>query len=378
MGWCDSSTGPLLPRIQNVYHVNFVVVSLIFIANCIGFVTGSAANIVLNDKLGFGKVIVLGSVAQTIACSIQASAPPFPLFVIAYTINGFGESLGDAQANGFVANYKDNAATKMGIVHAAYGLGASISPLVATQFAQLHRWSFHYLVTLAVAVLNTALLICIFKFKTQDECLAQIGQTAEEKELVGGSKYKEMFRLKALHTLALFILVYVGVEVTIGGWIVTYMIHVRHGGPSSGYISTGFFGGLTVGRVAFLWVNNKIGERRVIFIYVFLAIGLELVVWLVPSLIGGAVAVSLIGVLLGPIYPIVMNESGRILPRWLLTGCIGWIAGLGQTGSAALPFLTGAIAGKTGIKSLQPLLVSMMGLLIGLWAWVPKGHQRQD
>jgi fucose permease len=86
-----------------------------------------------------------------------------------------------------------------------------------------------------------------------------------------------------------------------------------------------------------------------------ISISLELVVWLVPSFIGGAVAVSLIGVLLGPIYPIVMNESGRILPRWLLTGCIGWIAGLGQTGSAALPFLTGAIASKTGIKSLQPL-----------------------
>jgi hypothetical protein len=120
------------------------------------------------------------------------------------------------------------------------GLGALVSPLVATQFAQLHRWSFHYLVTLAVAALNTVLLICIFKFKTQDgeftfpylpenmpklnfmfwydtECFAQIGQTAEEKELVGGSKYKEMFKLKALHTLALFTLVYVGVEVTIGG-----------------------------------------------------------------------------------------------------------------------------------------------------------------
>jgi hypothetical protein len=49
------------------------------------------------------------------------------------------------------------------------------------------------------------------------ECLAQIGQAAEEKEMVGESKYKEMFRLKALHLLAFFILVYVGVEVTIGG-----------------------------------------------------------------------------------------------------------------------------------------------------------------
>ncbi|KAI9438606.1 MFS general substrate transporter [Lactarius indigo] len=355
IGWSDSSTGPLLPRIQSVYDVGFAVVSVIFIANCIGFVAGSTLNIFLNDKLGFGKTIVLGSVAQMVAFSIQASAPPFPLFAIAYAINGFGASFEDAQANGFVANYKDNAAAKMGILHAAYGVGALAAPLVATQFSQLHRW-----------------------LKTQDECLAQIGQLTEEKEGADGSKYKEMFKLKALHLLALFILVYVGVEVTIGGWIVTYVIQVRHGGPSSGYISTGFFGGLTVGRVALLWVNKKIGERMAIFVYALLTIGLELVVWLVPSLIGGAVAVSLVGVLLGPIYPIVMNEAGRILPRWLLTGCIGWIAGFGQTGSAVLPFMTGAIASRTGIKSLHPLLVSMMGLLVALWACVPKGHQRQD
>ena len=48
------------------------------------------------------------------------------------------------------------------------GAGALASPLVATQFAQLHRWSFHYLTSLAVAMLNTVLIVCIFKFKTQD------------------------------------------------------------------------------------------------------------------------------------------------------------------------------------------------------------------
>ncbi len=74
--------------------------------------------------------MVLGSVVQTIACSIQASAPPFPSFVIAYAINGFGESLEDAQANGFVANYKDNAAAKMGFLHAAYGKEYPCSILV--------------------------------------------------------------------------------------------------------------------------------------------------------------------------------------------------------------------------------------------------------
>lgn len=36
---------------------------------------------------------------------------------------------------------------------------------------------------------------------------------------------------------------------------------------STGYISSGFFGGLALGRVALLWVNKVVGERRVLFIY---------------------------------------------------------------------------------------------------------------
>ncbi|KAI0760312.1 MFS general substrate transporter [Fomes fomentarius] len=379
-GWNDGTTGPLLPRIQRVYHVGFAVVSLIFVFNCIGFLTGAAANVWLTDKLGFGKVMVIGSLAQVIGYSLEAPAPPFPAFVLGYAINGFGLSLQDAGANGFVASLKDNAATKMGVLHAVYGVGALASPLVATQFSQLTHWSFHYLVSLGIALFNTIILVVVFRFKDQDSCLAEIGQlpshemdTSDDK-----SKYKQMFRLRSLHLMAIFILIYVGVEVTLGGWIVTYVINLRGGGPSSGYISAGFFGGLTFGRVALLWVSQKVGERRVIYLYGLLAIGLELVVWLVPSLIGGAVAVSFVGVLLGPIYPIVMNHAGRVLPPWLLTGSIGWIAGFGQAGSALLPFMTGALASRVGIKSLQPLLVSMMGFMIVLWALVPHTPRQVD
>ena len=85
---------------------------------------------------------------------------------------------------------------------------------------------------------------------------------------------------------------------------------------------------------------------------------LEFVVWFVPSLIGNAVAVSITGLLLGPMFPIVMNQSSRILPPWILTGAVGWIAGFGSAGSALLPFLTGAIADKHGIQSLHPLYVT--------------------
>ncbi|KAA1472113.1 MFS general substrate transporter [Dentipellis sp. KUC8613] len=375
-GWNDASTGPLLPRIQAVYHVGFAIVSLVFVLSSVGFVVGSISNVIFNDKFGFGKTLVLGSASCIAGYAIQISAPPFPVFTVGYFLNGFGLALLNAQSNGYVASLRDP--TRMGILHATYGVGALSSPLVATQFAQLHRWSFHFFVSLGIALLSTAVLCVVFRFRTQEECLAQIGLVNEEEGSIDDNKFYQIFRLKALHVLAFFILVYVGTELTIGGWIVTYISQVRGGGASSGYISSGFFGGIVVGRTLLLWVNKRVGERIVIFIYVALAIGLELIIWFVPSFIGGAVSIALVGVFMGPIYPIVMNESRRVLPRWLLTACIGWIAGFGQTGSAILPFMTGAIASKAGIKSLQPLLVSLMTCLVVLWALVPKGHSRSD
>ena len=95
------------------------------------------------------------------------------------------------------------------------------------------------------------------------ECLTQIGQPAGEHSENENSHFRQIFALKDVHLLAVFILVYVGVEVTLGGmsvvasvhsvpdsrgcsgWIVTYIIDVRGGGPSSGYISSGFFGGVS-------------------------------------------------------------------------------------------------------------------------------------
>ena len=56
------------------------------------------------------------------------------------------------------------------------------------------------------------------------------------------------------------------------GWIVTFMINERGGGASAGYISSGFFAGLALGRVALLWVNKKLGERNAIFLYVTIGI----------------------------------------------------------------------------------------------------------
>ncbi|KAK7034549.1 hypothetical protein VNI00_012396 [Paramarasmius palmivorus] len=394
-GWNDGTTGPLLPRIQVHYKVSDTIVSLIFVFACVGFVTGACLIVPLFNRFGFGKTIVVGAILHMIASALQSARLPFPVFVMAYVLGGIAISVQDAGASAYVANIKENAETKMGLLHAAYGAGALCAPLVSTQFAQMEQWSYHFLCTLGIGFFASIALSFAFRFKSQEECLADIGQFPDEGSANNRSSFKHILAQRRVHLLAIFILVYVGVEVTIGGWIVTYVIRLRDGGPDSGYISAGFFAGkptllfslspryecpagLTLGRVVLLWLNAKIGERRVMYLYTLLAIGLELVVWLVPSLIGGGVAIALVGVLLGPMYPIALNHAGRILPRWLLTGAIGWICGFGQSGAAVVPFMTGALAGKFGIGSLQPLLVAMMAIMIVLWAIVPGGPRKVD
>ncbi|KAG8968261.1 hypothetical protein FRC03_008127 [Tulasnella sp. 419] len=162
-------------------------------------------------------------------------------------------------------------------------------------------------------------------------------------------------------------MVYVGVEVTLGGWIVTFLIELRGGGVSAGYVSSGFFAGLTLGRLVLLPVTKFIGISRVVYVYSVLAMGFELIVWFVPNLITNAVAVAIVGLVLAPLYPITMNVASQVLPPWVLAGSIGWIAAVGQAGSAIFPFITGVLATRYGVQILQPLVMVMLFITMIIW-----------
>ncbi|KAI0343383.1 MFS general substrate transporter [Trametopsis cervina] len=371
-GWNDSSIGPLLPTIQRAHHIGFAIVSLLFVTNVAGYLVGSLANVSLTDRWGIGKLLAVGSLSQLTGYAILASGGPFPLMCTGFAFTGLGSALTVTQCNSYVGSLKEGASTKLGFMHSLYGLGALISPLVATQFAQQVHWSFHYLISTSLGLINFIALCAVFRFKVIDALREECGHPLSELSTKDESKYKQIFKLPAVHFLSFWTLIYVGIEVTLSGWIVTFLQQKRDGGASTGYISSGFFGGLMLGRIGLIWLNQKIGEHRVMFIYASLAIALEVTVWVVPSLIENAIAVAFIGLTMGPMYPILIHHSSVILPKWLYTGAIGWVSGIGQTGSAVLPFLTGLLASKFGITALQPFLVSMMSTLIVIWALVPR------
>ncbi len=197
---------------------------------------------------------------------------------------------------------------------------------------------------------------------------------------------------------ALFLLGYVGIEVALGGWIVEFMIRVRHGAAfASGMTATGFWLGITVGRVVLGFVTPRIGEKLAIAvrthfpnhkdsslilpklqIYLPLALALQLLFWLVPQFYVSAVAVSLQGFFLGPMFPAAMVACTKLLPKHLHVSGIGFAAAFGGSGGAIFPFAVGAIAQKAGVQVLQPVVVALLVVIWGLWMGLPRiGRKRE-
>ncbi|KAB8077882.1 major facilitator superfamily domain-containing protein [Aspergillus leporis] len=365
-GLNDAATGVLIPYIQPTYQIGLLQVSFIYLVNFAGWLCACFANIHICSRLGTGGTLVLGATIQCLGYALMFWHPPYPLFMAAFFFTGMGVAFQDAQSNAFTITVK-NPHRWLGILHAIYGVGTIIAPLIANTIAsRTPAWHHYYLITFCVGIINVLILAWTFRRGLFRPNVLNAKDTA-------GSELRATLANRAVWILNGFFFLYAGAEVASGGWIVQFMISVRHGDPKKvGYIASGFWTGFTLGRVVLADITHKFGERRMVFFYLALAVVMQLMFWFVPSIPVNAVAVFLLGFFIGPFYPVGLYILTEVVPQELHVGAIGFTASLGQAGSAAFPFMTGAIASKAGVQVLQPIMV---GLLIGIgifWAFIPK------
>ena len=80
----------------------------------------------------------------------------------------------------------------------------------------------------------------------------------------------------------------------------------------AGASSTGFWAGMTIGRVGLSFLTSRLGEFRSVIIYLGISIAFQLVFWLVPNFIVSAIAVAFLGMFIGPMFPtamVLMNKT---------------------------------------------------------------------
>jgi fucose permease len=57
---------------------------------------------------------------------------------------------------------------------------------------------------------------------------------------------------------------------------------------------------------------------------------------------------------------------------------IGFAAAFGGSGAAIFPFAVGAIAQAKGVQVLQPVVLALLGVILGLWLCLPRIHKKNE
>ncbi|KAL8841616.1 MAG: hypothetical protein Q9170_000830 [Blastenia crenularia] len=368
-GMNDGSYGALVPYIELDYRLSYTVTSLVFLSPFAGYTIAALFSDRLHIFFGRRGIAIIAPSCKVIAYAVIAAHPSYPVVVAILALAGLGNGLADAAWNAWIGNLA-HTNQLLGLLHGFYGLGATISPLISTSMitkANLGWWTFFYLMT-ALAALEIGTGSVAFWSET--------GSKYADANRVDGESTgmtRQALKQKVTWICALFLLCYVGLEVSLGGWIVNFMIRVRHGEPfSSGMTATGFWLGITVGRVILGFVTPNVGERLAVSVYLLVSVGFELIFWLVPQFIVSAVAVSLLGFFIGPIFPSTIIAVTKLLPSEMHVAAIGFSAAIGGGGAALLPFAAGAIAQAKGPATLQPIVLTLLALLIGIWLTLPR------
>jgi len=109
------------------------------------------------------------------------------------------------------------------------------------------------------------------------------------------------------------------------------------------------------------------------------AIAFQLLVWFVPNTVGDAVAVSLLGLLLGPVYPCASTILTRLLPLDIQMTAYSFISSAGSSGGAVAPFLTGLLAQAVENTSvLHPICIGLFVVMLLCWVGLPKVTKKSD
>jgi len=358
IGANDGAVGVLLPSLQAFYRVDKATIALLFLASTAGYLSAAVTSGALVERWGLRRFLLLGTSSFLSAVALLTLHPPFLLVLGVLLLLGFGVAVLDAGLNTYIAGLPDNTAL-LNYLHAFYGLGALIGPLVASGVLAVGLgWNSVYAVWGAISVVVLAGVLGGFSRESATPPAAH----------PEGAAWRAALRLRVVPLAALFLLVYAGAEVSLGSWSYSLLTEERREAALlAGWIVSGYWLGLTLGRLLLGRLAARIGNRRLIEgCLAGVVLGLA-VVWLIPGSVGAAVGLGCTGFSLGPIFPTTIALMADRVPSRLLPSAIGFLASAASIGVAIFPWLAGNLAQQIGLWTLLPYVMVITAVMLGLW-----------
>ncbi|KAI8876627.1 MFS general substrate transporter [Backusella circina FSU 941] len=366
-GFNDGSLGAIIPRVKEYYNISNGAISLLFLCSALGFFSSASANGTLVHRFGQFRVLVSGSCVVLIAYMVIMSGVSFPLMGVCMVFVGAGMAVLDAGMNVFTANLPF-ATLLLNILHALYGFGAMLAPLVATFLLERDiSWRGIYVFLSVVCFINViSIIISFWNVDTQ----------VPEEERLDDADHQKLTKAAIFHPMtligAVYILVYVGFEVTFGGWGYTFLTEGVHGDHIvMEKVVSCYWMGLAAGPILLGYFVSRFGEKLMVTLFTLVVIFGMVVLIVSRDIVLDSAAFIMIGFLMGPFFPTMLALASQMLPRSYHETSIGFMSALGSGGAALFPFITGQIAGIFGIYTMPTVCLVLVTIMLILWAFVP-------
>jgi fucose permease len=387
--------GVLLLAQMGSYGVDRATIGITFFTGSVGFVLAGFHNGSLIHRFGVRVALAVGGGAYVLAGLYLATRPPFAAFVLVQVAVGYAGGVLESVLTTHLASQPD-ARALLNQLHAFFGVGALLGPVVASWIVGFASWTVVYLV-LAAAYLPLVIgFLVSFPRQQATGALAPLPgpppplpesavplpdspaalsepPAAPAESPVpgkGGGLLAAALRDRGVLLGAAFLAVYVGLEIGMGNWGFSYLVEARGLSRSlAGYSVSGYWLGLTVGRFLISPVAARVGASTVAMMYACL-IGVVVattLAWLSPVAILASVALMLLGFFLGPIFPTTMAIVPQLTEERLAPAAIGVLNAGSTVGGSALPWLAGAVSQATGIWTLLPFTLALGALQFAGW-----------
>jgi fucose permease len=348
--------GPTVPAIRRTFDLDLAAAGLIFVAQSGGYLAAIPLAGYLADVRGRRVTAALSGGVLAAGALLMALAPSWPVLLAGSVLSGIGFACADVAANALVSDASGPQKTvPMNLAHAFFALATLLGPLgLGTLLSAGVSWRAAYL-AVGVAALPVLVIVPVVPLPAY-----------RAEPLPGLPAFGRLLRREEIWRAALVLGLYVGAEVSIAGWLVTFLQQQFGWSEAMGaWALSGYWGGFLAGRLVISASARRLAPGRLLIACCAGALGSSLLGAGAPLPVIAAACYTLTGASIAGIFPTVLAVTLQRFPAY--TGAVTAILIMGgAVGSTLLPGMLGASGQWLGMRGAMLLLPAVFAVMLAL------------
>jgi fucose permease len=371
LGLPDGMLGPAWPAIRQTFGAPIADLGLILLVSTAGSVAIAVFVGWLIRRIGVPVLLAVSGVCAALGGVGFALAPSLWMLLAVAVLVGVAAGLMDGGLNTAIG--LAGRPRLLNLLHASYGVGTTIGPLLITAAIITGSWRPAYAILAAFNVLMAALwlnqrrrsrLISPATPAEPDHPPTAPGDPEETQPHPSEGWSRRRSTAAVLAGIALFF-VYTGTEVGAGQWEASYCRgYLGLSASAAGIATFGYWAAFTGARILLAVLPRQIELIRIVRWGSVLGVAGAAAIWWQPDRAVALAGFILLGGGLSGVFPALIGLTPARIGHRRAQNVIAWQVGAAAAGGSGLSAFMGLLIGLAGLRILGPALTVLALLVI--------------